>query len=448
MQTMALKLTIFAAAFGFIATAVASQIDRGGSEPASPLLSSPASPPFSSPARPEVTRKGYTELLAEIDQRIDALQARANGRRDDWLIRMHLGSMILERAGLTNDADDFARVQALLDESFAIARTGSGPLLLAARFNFSIHRLDIAERYLDQMDGRAMQKREERAVGRVLRAQIAAQRGQYASALDGLREVAAVMPAAATAELALYHAKTGNPAQAEALLEDAVASTSAEDPRRRAWLRLQLGLVAMNRGDHLQALERLRAADGELPGWWLVQEHIAEAYGRLDHHREAIAIFDELVRTGGLPQHMDALASAYRHAGEPELALPLIQRAEAAWEQQLVTFSESAMGHGLAHHLQFGTPERALELALTNYAVRPGGDARVALAQAYLRAGRPIEALEHARAVLGTVYRSAALHHTIAQAHTALGQAEAAAAQLELCAALDPTYRGELQHAH
>ncbi|MBC8071817.1 MAG: hypothetical protein IAG13_26055, partial [Deltaproteobacteria bacterium] len=389
---MALKLTIFAAAFACIATAVAAQIDRGASESAGPPLASTAS--F------EATRKGYTELLAETDQRIDALQSRVNDRPDDWLIRLHLGSVILERAGLTNDPDDFARVQALLDESFAIARTGSGPLLLAARFNFAIHRLQIAEHYLDLMDRRAMQKSEEQAVARVLRAQIAVQRGEYASAFEGLSEVAAALPAAATTELALYHAKTGNPAEAEALLEAALASTSADDPRRRAWLRLQLGLVAMNRGDHLQALERLRAADDELPGWWLVQEHIAEAYSRLDHHREAIAIYDELVRTGGLPQHMDALARAYQHAGEPELAEPLIARAAAAWEQQLASFPESAMGHGLEHHLQFGTPERALELALANFAVRPGGDARVALARAYLGAGRPIEALEHARAVL------------------------------------------------
>jgi tetratricopeptide (TPR) repeat protein len=437
---MALKLTIFGAALAFLISAVAAGVDRGSAPGPAPATAVTTSTIESS--------IGYPKLLAELDQRIDALQSRVGARPGDWLTRMRLGSLLLERAGLTNRTDDFARVQAVLDESFAIAPAGSGPLLLAARFNFSIHRLDVAERHLDQLDRRAVPKRDEQVIARVLRAQIALQRGQYADAFEGLSAVAAVMPAVAIAELALYHAKTGDPSQAETLLERALASTKPDDPRRRAWLRLQLGLVAMNRGDHVQALERLRAADDELPGWWLVQEHIAEAYGRLDHHREAIAIYDELVRTGGLPQHMDALASAYRHAGEPELALPLIQRAGAAWEQHLVTFPESAMGHGLAHHLQFGTPERALELALTNYAVRPGGDARVALARAYLGAGRPIEALEHARAVLGTVYRTAALHHTIAQAHSALGQDEAAAAQLELCAALDPTYRGDLQHAH
>ncbi|MBC8072380.1 MAG: hypothetical protein IAG13_28920 [Deltaproteobacteria bacterium] len=50
--------------------------------------------------------------------------------------------------------------------------------------------------------------------------------------------------------------------------------------------------------------------------------------------------------------------------------------------------------------------------------------------------------------MLATVYRTAGLHHVLAQAHIALGQPEAAAAQLELCTALDPSYRGDLQHAH
>lgn len=437
---MGLKLTIVAAALAFLVSALASQLALDGGTP--PI--SVAGEPTSSPA---ATGVSYASLLAEIDERIDGLQARATARPGDWLTRKHLGTVILERAGLTHDADDLERVEQVLDEAFAIAPEGSGPLLLAARFNFSIHRLDVAEGYLDRMDRRALQRREEVLAARVLRAELALQRGQYDVALQGLTEIAEVMPAAVTVELALYHASTGRPDEAEALLHAALAETSPGDARRRAWTQLQLGLLAMDRGALLVALELLQQADAELPGWWLVREHIAEVHDRLGEHGKAIAILEELVRSTGLPQHMDALASAYQHAGEEGAAEALIPRAAAAWEEQISRFPEAAMGHGLQHHLQFGTPARALALAEANYANRPGGEAQVALARAYLKAGRAADALELVQRALATPYRTAGLHHVAAEAHAALGHTEAAQAQRELLAAINPSYQGQ-EHTH
>lgn len=435
---MALKLTLAAAAITVLVSAVATQIELGG---ATQALASETQP-----TRRAATA-GFTALVDTLDRRIDSLHARAADRPDDWLTRMHLGTALLERAGLTNRIEDFERVQQVLDEAFAIAPRGSGPLLLAARFNFSIHRLDVAERYLDQMDARALRKPDEHLVARVLRAEIALQRGHYDVALGGLTEVAAKRPEAASAELALYHAKTGNATEAERLLEDALASTTTKDPRRRAWLQLQLGILAMDRGRSLVALEHLRAADAELPGWWLVQEHLAEVHDRLGDHDQAIAIYEELLRTTELPQLMDALAIAYRHAGRGVQADALVARAAAAWEDQLARLPEAAMGHGLQHHLQFGTPERALGLAEANVALRPGGEAQVALGQAYLRAGRFADALAVARRTLATPYRSAGLHDVAARAHAALGDLTAEQEQLALRSAINPAHEGR-EHAH
>lgn len=271
----------------------------------------------------------YRSLLRDLDGRIDGLQARADTRPQDWLIRTHLANALLERAGLTHGMDDYARVQRVLDEAFAIAPEGSGPLMVAARFNFSIHRLDVAEDYLEKMAARPLQKRGEVTSARVLRGEIAFQRGQYVTALEQLSDVAAVAPAAARVELALYHAKTGKPAEAEALLDAALAATDASDPRRRAWIRLQLGLIAMENGRHAQALERLEEADLELSGWWLVQEHLAELHDVLGDHEGAIAIYEEIVPLYGMPQHMDSLAGIYEHMEQPRKAQELIQRAGA-----------------------------------------------------------------------------------------------------------------------
>lgn len=439
---MGLRLTIATAALAFTVSAIASRFvfDNASSSP-TPTTVEPT-PRAATEAGPS-----YASLLDELGQRIDGLQARVSVRADDWLTRMHLGTVLLERASLTHELEDFERVQAVLDEAFAIAPAGSGPLLLAARYNVAIHRLDQAEAFLDRADQRAIVRPPEQLAARLLRAQIAFQRGQYDAALAGLSEVAEVAPEAGKAELALYYAKTGAPDEAEALLEEGLDLASPKDPRRRAWLRLQLGLVALERGRALVALEHLQQADAELPGWWLVQEHLAEAHDRLGEHGKALAILEALVRTTGLPQHMDALALAYQHAGQPREAEELVARAAARWDEQLSRLPEAAMGHGLQHHLLFGDAAKAVALAEQSHAVRPGGDAQVALARAYLKAGRAADALALAERTLAGPYRTATLHDVAAQAHAALGHDAAAKEQLALRDAVDPGFSGPT-HTH
>lgn len=436
---MDLKTTIVAAGLAFGLSALISQIDFRGSKPAGPVVTQQASAP--------VAGASYVSLLAELDQRIADLQRRAGKRPADWLIRMHLGTALLERAGLTNQIDDLDRVQAVLDEAFAIAPVGSGPVVVAARFNFSIHRLEAAEKYLDMIDRRAVPRADDQLIARVLRAAIALQRGQYEAGFAELSAVAALAPVVANAELALYHAKTGNPGKAEALLEAELGTTSTKDPRRRAWLKLQMGIIAMERGELVVAVEHLKGADAELAGWWLVQEYVAEIHNRRSEHDKAIAIYEELVRTADLPQHLDALAGLYKHTGEQAKADALIARAAARWEEQLARYPEAAMGHGLQHQLEFGTPARALELALANVAARPGGDAQVLLARAYLQSGAAAEALTVVERVLGSPYRTARLHDVAAKAHAALGHTAAADEQVALCLAINPGY-SSADHSH
>ncbi len=429
-------MTIVAAVAAFAVSAVVSQIDFRGA-----ASSAPEPQPGSSAVAP--SGASYETLLAELDGRIEGLQKRAGARTDDWLIRMGLASLLLERAGLSNRLEDFERVQAVLDEAFTIAPAGSGPLLVAARYNYAIHRLDVAEQHLDMVDRRAVPRADDLAVARVLRAEIAVQRGQYDAAFAGLTAAGSD----ADAELALYHAKTGNPTGAEALLTAALTATHANDPRRRAWLRLQLGILAMDHGELLGALQRLREADAELAGWWLVQEHVAEVHNRRAEHDKAIIILEGLVRQLELPQHMDALASLYRHTGATQKADEMIARAAARWDQQLARLPEAAMGHSLEHELEFGTPQRALELALANHKARPGGDAQVLLARAYLQAGQPAEALAVVERTLASPYRTARLHDVAARAYTALGRTAEAEQQAELRLAINPQFSSN-DHSH
>jgi tetratricopeptide (TPR) repeat protein len=436
---MALKPTLAAAAVAFVVSAGASQLLPGGG--AAPTLA--AASPASAPSAGTTMRA----ILDDLDLRIERLETRVAARDDDWLTRMHLGNALLERATITHRLDDYARVEALLDESFAIAPEGSGPLLLAARFSLAVHRLDDAERWLDAIDARAVPRRDELVLARILRGQIAMQRGSYEDAIAAFEQCAKIVPSVAEVELALAHAKLGDLVRAESMLQSALAAAPAKDPRRRAWLRLQLGILELDRGAPLLAAEHLEAADAEVRGWWLVQEHLARAYDRLGDHGRAIAIYESLLASTDLPQHMDALAIAYRHAGREAEAISLVARATQRWDEQMRRFPESAVGHALQHHLQLGSPTRAVELARANRANRPGGDAEVALARALLKVGEPAEALAVAERTLGTRYRTAGLHDVAAKAHAALGHEVLAAQQIALRAALNPSYTDD-DHAH
>lgn len=436
---MELRTLIVAVVLAFGASALVSRLA------CRPAASSTAAPQPA--AAPAVAGTGYAALLADLDRGIDKLNARADKRSDDWLTRQYLGQLLLERARLTNRLEDFVRVEKVLADAFAIAAKGAGPALLAARFDFTLHRLAAAERHLDTIAGRPVPQRDEQLAARLLRAEIALQRGQYEPAFAELTALAAALPQAVNPTLALYHAQTGDPLKADALLAGELKTADEKDAQRRAWLLLQRGIVAMDRGELMDALRHLRDADAALSGWWLVQEHIAEVYGRLGNHDKAIAIYAQLVPQTGLPQHMDALASLYRHTGAPQRADELIAQAAAKWERHLARYPESAMGHALQHHLQFGDPARALELALANHAARPGGDAQVSLARAYLKAGRPAEALAVADQALASPYRTARLHDVAAQAHAALGHTKEADEQTALCKAMNPWYSRD-DHSH
>jgi len=89
----------------------------------------------------------------------------------------------------------------------------------------------------------------------------------------------------------------------------------------------------------------------------------------------------------------------------------------------------------------------ALELALANHALRPGGEAHVLLARAHLKAGQPAEALAVAERALATPYRTAGLHDVAAKAHAALGHKAESEAQISLCYAINPYFMGD-DHSH
>lgn len=385
----------------------------------------------------------YNSLLMDIDIRLHALDLRVAGRPKDWLVRQRLISTLLERAQLTNSVADYAKVEQAVAAAMELAPHGSGPLLQAAQFNYSIHRLDQAEKYLDQMERHAILKSSDQLPILILRSNIAFHRGQYQQALRGYRDCEAAAPSICSRELSIFYANTGGFSEAEALLNLVASKAQPEDVHARAWVALQLGILSMRRGNYPAALKNLAEADKLLPDWWLVREHIAEVHTLMGDDAAAVPIYQEIVQKVQLPQYMDALAGCYLRQGRSREAEELRAKAQALWEEQLKRFPESAAGHALDHFLESSSDSaRSLALAEANLKARPAGEARVGLVEALLKANRPKDALIQIEQLLASPYRSAEAFDAAYKTYSALGERENAEKQRVLCLSINPSFYG------
>ncbi len=380
------------------------------------------------------TPTGYDRELARLDAQLARWQA-----REGWTAGEQATQTLLTRARLTGNYNDYARATATLEEAFSQAPAGSGPLLTRAQLNYTLHRLAPVQRDLDTYRARVLLSDGERAGLDLAQANVNFQRGEYAKALAGfetsLKEKRTMRGLCA---LSQYYWKTGDPAQAEALLDEAEGMYHGLWNEPRAWLHLQRGLMDLERGRYDEALAHYRDADAILDGYWLVQEHIAEVLTLTGQTDEALTIYRDVVDRTGNPELMGAMASIYAAQGQEALAQQWVDRAEAVHRQTMAAFPEAAIGHALKHFLTWGPPEEALAMAQDNLALRPNALARIDLARALLRVDQPEQALAALRPALESPWDTAALHAVASEVYAALGQTALVASHRAAAEAIRP----------
>ena len=346
-------------------------------------------------ARPEhAWPRTYAAELGALDHQIAFARGQLEKREDLPLKWALLIDQLAERARLTGEWDDWAAAEAAARRAFETNPTAP-PRLAKANLDFSLHRLDAALG-ADDDD---------------LRAAIAMERGDYATALVGFRRSHAAEPNhTSLARLAMHAGHTGDPAGAEALFRQAQVAYHGRSHRPRAWLALQLGLLALDAGRYDLALAHYRDADAAMTGWWLVREHVAEAERLAGRPETAREIYAALVAETQNPEFMDALALTLRDLGRDDEANRWVAEAGRAWDRRIAQFPEAAWGHALDHWLLLtDDAERALDLAQRNEANRPNGEASLKLAAALRKAGRLDEARARVAAVRSSGWRSPAL---------------------------------------
>jgi Tfp pilus assembly protein PilF len=379
------------------------------------------------------------ELLADLDREVARTEELVGRYSDQWTRREELSSLYQRRARLRGAFEDWVRADDSMEAAFRIAPPPSGPQLGAARLDLALHRLDAVEPHLASHEARVIVDQPSRAEVARLRADVALQRGDHARARAGYEESLGLRTSlAATYGLVQLAWWEGRFDEALAGLDRCEDLVVGRDEQTRAWLDLQRGLIALDRGRWEEAERRYVDADAHVPGWYLVAEHLAEVHLLLGRVDEAEAGWRAVIAsTGGAPEFLDALAASLRERGVFAEAEALSARADAAWRDMLEHHPEAATGHALDHFIQ-SDPALALQLARADATRRPNGGVRTRLAEAQFAAGDAAAARSEVGAVLGTPYRSAALFTVGAAAARALGDTALADAWFASARAIDP----------
>lgn len=417
-------------------------------EPAAVGTLSPPPPPRMRPDRapgrvgasaPAHEVPQHVELVAQARRRSDTSEAVARNNSRSAIAFSRAASEAIALARLTGDDRDYARAEAMVDAAFETPRA-LPPYLLRARLHATLHRFDRAEADLAEHTARPPIGARQRIAEVLLAADLALQRGRYAQAERGYEEALALGPSrAALASMAHYRWRTGDFEEAEALYGRVLARVGPGDAEPGAWTHVQLGLMDLERGRLDEALAHYHDAEAHIRGFWLVEEHIAEVSHLLGRTAESKRMYVDLVERTENPELMDALAAILREEGDEDGAREHIARARRIYDERMQRIPEATYGHALEHHLAYGDPARALELAQRNRAIRPNAESDVLLARAYMKVGRIQDAKRSIDAALATPVRMARLHATAAAVYAAAGELAAARDHAVSAAAIDPT---------
>ncbi|QJR10165.1 Beta-barrel assembly-enhancing protease [Usitatibacter rugosus] len=370
-------------------------------------------------AKPAAAKPSYASELANLDAAIADGVALAAKRPDDTLVPLEVVTLYLERARLTGNYEDYRRAELLLDAQPG-ARVPTASFCLArARLHFTLHRLKQTAAALDTCP--AGTSAPDMAA---LRADIAMYSGRYRDAEETYRALVNQLGGSQHfTRLALLRKSLGAPGEAAALLEAAESRYYGVSATQKAWYKLQRGLVALERGRYDEALALYRRAEEALPGWWLVEEHIAEVTHFRGDNNAAATLYRSIVERTRAPEFMDALAAIEHAQGQEEKARELSAQARALYERRLSEFPEAAAGHALDHFLVHPVDApRAITLAESNFRVRPYGESAVGLAKAWILSGQPKRAVPILATQVANGWDTAEARWVLAEAMDRSGQ--------------------------
>jgi tetratricopeptide (TPR) repeat protein len=213
---------------------------------------------------------------------------------------------------------------------------------------------------------------------------------------------------------------------------------TAKEMRSYAWVEVRRGLLDLRRGRYEAAAGHYERAGRAEPGWWVVQDHVAELLGARGELDRALAGYEELAGRVARPELQQALGDLHAFAGRPDRARP--------WHERALAVYRASAGRGEVHYLHHladlladvAPGQEAVAWARRDLALRRGFGAHAGLAWALHRAGRPGEAARSMDEALASGARSGQLLARAAAIQEAAGRAGEGRRLRERALAYDP----------
>jgi tetratricopeptide (TPR) repeat protein len=357
---------------------------------------------------------GYAAEIGRIDDDIAALV----GATDPEAITRRLYRRY-QKASIAGDLAGVAQIIAAIDDSLTALANPGDLYLLKANAAFKLHKLAEVDAAL-----RALPSVFDCDEGRLIRADLDFQRGDYLAAENGYAEVLRYERSwGALARLAHLRGKMGQGADADRLYEEAQDQLTAKEMRAYAWLEVQRGFLHFARGRHGEARLHYQRADKAYPGYWLVEEHIAELLGAEGRYEEAAAICQRIVSTVDRPDLDQAIGELYELAGCSGFALSWKQRALSAY----LDSARRGEVHYYHHLVDYYTDvaedgSEAVKWAYKDLQLRENFGTRAALAWALYHDGRFSDAARWIDSALASGVVDARLYFWAGDIYSAAGK--------------------------
>ena len=232
-----------------------------------------------------------------------------------------------QQASIAGDPVALTAIIHAIGDSITTLSNPGDLYLLKAHAAFKLHQLADVDSAL-----RAVPSVYHSDEGRLIRADLDFQHGRYRAAENGYLDVLQRERSwGALARLAHMRSKMGDASGADHLFDEAQDQLTAKEMRAYAWLEVQRGFLDFVSGRHGDAELHYRRADAAYPGYWLVEEHIAEVLGSKGRYEEAAGILERIVSTVDRPDLDQAIGELYELAGQSGPALYWKERALNAY---------------------------------------------------------------------------------------------------------------------
>lgn len=174
---------------------------------------------------------------------------------------------------------------------------------------------------------------------------IALQQGQYQNAVEILSN--RLKRDAQWNDLARYahllH-KFGDSAAADNLYSKAQERLSAKQIKDYAWIELQRGIIDLENEKYTEALVHFTLANRTYPGYWLIEEHLAETHALLNQPHTAIDLYEKVIQHSDNPMYFFAMGNLLKKE-QPTRAHQLFHTAEEKFQQRYSRYPLAAAGH-------------------------------------------------------------------------------------------------------